>query len=225
MERRDPMLAKRIVDIVVSTVLIIPAAPLIALVALFVKIDSRGPAIFKQKRIGRDRRRAYNGGGMSPFTEMRKRDWGGKPFTMYKFRSMVQEAEEMLPSLVNLGTLREPVYKFRNDPRVTRFGKFLRRTSIDELPQILNVLKGDMSLVGPRPEAQRIVFLYNENHRTRLQVKPGLTGWQQVHCRGSKSMSERLKYDLEYIERRSLLLDLWILLKTIFIVIRCKGAY
>jgi len=219
------MLAKRIVDIVVSAVLIIPAAPLIALVGLLVKIDSRGPTIFKQKRVGLDRRRAYNGGGMSPFTEMRKRDLGGKPFTMYKFRSMVQEAEEMLPSLVNLGTLREPVYKFRNDPRVTRFGKFLRRTSIDELPQFFNVLKGDMSLVGPRPEAQRIVFLYNENHRRRLQVKPGLTGWQQVHCRGSKSMSERLKYDLEYIERRSLLLDLWILLKTIFIVIRCKGAY
>jgi lipopolysaccharide/colanic/teichoic acid biosynthesis glycosyltransferase len=225
MERRDPMLAKRILDIVVSAVLIIPTAPLIALVGLLVKIDSRGPAIFKQKRIGRDRRRAYNGGGMSPFTETRKRDLGGKPFTMYKFRSMVQEAEEILPSLVNLGTLREPVYKFRNDPRVTRFGKFLRRTSIDELPQFFNVLKGDMSLVGPRPEAQRIVFLYNENHRRRLQVKPGLTGWQQVHCRGSKSMSERLKYDLEYIERRSLLLDLWILLKTIFIVIRCKGAY
>jgi len=219
------MLAKRIVDIVVSAVLIIPAAPVIALVALLVKFDSRGPAIFKQKRIGLDRRRAYNGGGMSPFTEMRKRDLGGKPFTMYKFRSMVPNAEEILPSLVNLGALREPVYKFRNDPRVTRFGRFLRRTSLDELPQFFNVLKGDMSLVGPRPEAQRIVFLYNENHRRRLQMKPGLTGWQQVNCRGSKSMSERLQYDLEYIERRSLLLDLLILLKTIFVVIRCKGAY
>ena len=144
---------------------------------------------------------------------------------MYKFRSMVQEAEEMLPAMVNLGALTDPVYKLRDDPRVTRFGKLLRRTSMDELPQLFNILKGDMSLVGPRPEAQRIVFLYHEDHRKRLHVKPGLTGLQQIRCRGSKSMRKRMRYDLYYIKNRSLLIDLWILLETVTVVIRGKGAY
>jgi lipopolysaccharide/colanic/teichoic acid biosynthesis glycosyltransferase len=218
------MLIKRIADVVISSVFIVLTSPVMVFIGVFIKFDSSGPAIFKQKRIGRDRRRVYNGGGLRPFHEKRKRDLGGKPFTMYKFRSMVREAEEMLPSLVNLGTLPEPVYKLRNDPRVTRFGRFLRKSSLDELPQLFNVFKGDMSLVGPRPEALRIVFLYNEHHRKRLQVKPGLTGWQQIRCRGSRSMEERLKYDLEYIERRRLLLDLWILLLTIPMVIHGKGA-
>jgi lipopolysaccharide/colanic/teichoic acid biosynthesis glycosyltransferase len=219
------MLVKRVVDIVVSAVLIVLTAPVMALVALFVKIDSNGPVIFKQQRIGLDRRLALNGGGMSPFHEKRNRDLGGKPFTMYKLRSMVQEAEELLPSVVNLRALPEPVYKLPDDPRVTHFGRFLRKTSLDELPQLFNVFKGDMSLVGPRPEALRVVFLYNDQHRKRLKVKPGLTGLQQVKCRGSKSMEERLKYDLEYIDHRSFWLDLWILFKTVFVVSRFRGAY
>lgn len=219
------MLAKRIVDITLSSVVILLSSPLMLLIALFVKIDSLGPAIFKQTRIGMDRRRACNGGGKSSFHERRRTDLGGKPFTMYKFRSMIREAEEILPSLVNLGALPEPVYKLRDDPRVTRFGKFLRKSSLDELPQLVNVLKGDMSLVGPRPEAQRIAFLYNEEHKRRLQVRPGLTGLQQIKCRGSKSMQERLNYDLDYIAHRSLLLDLVILLRTVLIVIQGKGAH
>jgi lipopolysaccharide/colanic/teichoic acid biosynthesis glycosyltransferase len=219
------MLAKRILDISLSSALIFLTSPVMLLIALFVKIDSFGPAIFRQTRIGMDRRRACNGGGTNPFQERRRTDLGGKPFTMYKFRSMVREAEEILPSLVNLGALPEPVYKLRNDPRVTRFGKLLRKSSLDELPQLVNVLKGDMSLVGPRPEAQRIVILYNEDHKRRLQIRPGLTGLQQIKCRGSKSMQERLNYDLDYIAHRSLLLDLLILLRTVFIVIQGKGAH
>jgi len=219
------MLAKRIVDFIVSSALIILTSPMMLLIVLIIKIDSCGPVIFKQKRIGMNRRRAFNGGGTATFHERRRRDFGGQSFTMYKFRSMVREAEEMLPSLVNLGALPEPVYKLRNDPRVTRFGRFLRKSSLDELPQLFNVLRGEMSLVGPRPEAQRIVFLYNENHKRRLQVKPGLTGLQQIKCRGSKSMEKRLKYDLDYIAHRSLLLDLRILLSTPFVVIQRKGAH
>lgn len=196
------MLIKRIVDIVFSLILIVITAPLMALAALLVKLDSHGPAIFKQTRVGE----------------------GGKPFTVYKVRTMVEEAEQMLPCLVDLGTLQEPVYKLYRDPRVTRIGKVLRTTSVDELPQLFNVLKGDMSLVGPRPEADKIVALYNENHRKRLQIKPGLTGLQQINCRGSRSMEERLEYDLHYIANRSFWMDTVILSKTILVVLKCKGA-
>ena len=221
------MIAKRILDIVVSAVLIILALPIMALVALLVRLDSYGPAIFTQTRIGLDRRRAkaFSREGTGPACERRKEDLGGRPFTMYKFRSMVQEAEEMLPCLVNFGALSEPVYKLKDDPRVTRFGRTLRKTSLDELPQLFNVLKGDMSLVGPRPEAMEVVQLYQENHKKRLHAKPGLTGLQQVTCRGTQSMQERLKYDLNYIKHRSLLLDLGILLRTIFVVIMGNGAF
>jgi lipopolysaccharide/colanic/teichoic acid biosynthesis glycosyltransferase len=221
------MLAKRILDIVVSGALIILTLPIMVLTALLVKLDSTGPAVFTQTRVGADRRRAraMNSGGMDAARERRKRDLGGAPFTMYKFRSMVQEAEAMLPSLVNLGGLSEPVYKLDNDPRVTRFGRLLRQSSLDELPQLFNVLKGNMSLVGPRPEAVRVVELYGDWHKKRLQVKPGLTGLQQVTCRGTKSMQQRLKYDLHYIQHRSGWLDVLILFKTFFVVIRGNGAH
>jgi len=217
---------KRIVDIVFSVILIFFTVPVMGLIFVLIKLDSYGPSIFKQRRVGFDRRQQGNGNGTKPpARDRRLRNLGGKPFTMYKFRSMVQEAEEMLPAVVNLGALTEPVYKLQDDPRVTRFGKLLRRTSMDELPQLFNILRGDMSLVGPRPEAQRIVFLYHQDHRKRLRVKPGLTGLQQIRCRGSKSMRKRMRYDLYYIENRSSLIDLWILLKTVIVVIRGKGAF
>lgn len=212
---------------VVSTGLILLALPIMASIALLVKLGSPGPAVFKQTRIGLNRRRAkaFNGAGMDPSGDKRRVDYGGSPFTMYKFRSMVEEAEEMLPSLVNLAALHEPVYKIKNDPRVTPFGMFLRKTSLDELPQLFNVLKGDMSLVGPRPEAKRVVRLYGEKHKGRLEVKPGLTGLQQVACRGTRSMEKRLRYDLRYTEERTLILDLWILLKTVVVVLALKGNH
>jgi len=217
---------KRIVDIVFSVILIFFTVPVMGLIFVLIKLDSYGPSIFKQRRVGFGRRQQGHGNGTKPpARDRRLRNLGGKPFTMYKFRSMVQEAEEMLPAVVNLGALTEPVYKLQDDPRVTRFGKLLRRTSMDELPQLFNILRGDMSLVGPRPEAQRIVFLYHQDHRKRLRVKPGLTGLQQIRCRGSKSMRKRMRYDLYYIENRSSLIDLWILLKTVIVVIRGKGAF
>lgn len=221
------MLAKRIFDIVVSGVLIILTLPIMVLVALLVRLDSYGPAVYRATRIGINKRRAkaFNGGGMEdPAHEMRQKDLGGRPFTMYKFRSMVQEAEEMLPCLIDFGALKEPVYKLQDDPRVTRFGRLMRKTSLDELPQLFNVLKGEMSLVGPRPEDLEIVQLYEKKHKKRLQVKPGLTGLQQINCRGTMSMDTRLKYDLCYMKRRSLWLDLWILSKTAFAVLKCNGA-
>jgi lipopolysaccharide/colanic/teichoic acid biosynthesis glycosyltransferase len=221
------MIAKRIMDIAVSTIVIILSLPIMALVAILVKLDSYGPAIFAQTRIGLDRRQTANIDGREMYGahERRKEDLGGRPFTMYKFRSMVQEAEELLPCLVNLGALSEPVYKLEDDPRVTRLGGLLRRTSVDELPQLFNVLKGDMSLVGPRPEAMDVVQLYNEDHKKRLHAKPGLTGLQQITCRGTKSMQERLKYDGYYIKHRSMLLDSWILFRTFFVVLGGRGAF
>ena len=221
------MFAKRISDIVLSTILVLWTLPVMALVAILVKLESHGPAIFKQTRIGTNSRRAVvpNEGGEDQVVERRERDLGGKPFTMYKFRSMVQEAEAMLPCLVDLGALSEPVYKLDDDPRVTRVGTILRKTSLDELPQLFNILKGDMTLVGPRPEAMNVVELYNEQHKRRLRVKPGLTGLQQITCRGTRSMQERLKYDFHYIKHRSLMLDLTILFKTVFAVIIGTGTY
>jgi lipopolysaccharide/colanic/teichoic acid biosynthesis glycosyltransferase len=221
------MFAKRLSDIVISVLLILLTLPLMALVAVLIRLESSGPAVFRQKRVGENRRRAKAGDRDEdgPFAELRKRDLGGRPFTMYKFRSMVENAEELLPCLVDYGALEEPVYKLENDPRVTRTGKILRKTSLDELPQLFNVLKGDMTLVGPRPEAMDVVELYDETCKRRLQCRPGLTGLQQVNCRGTTSMQERLKYDLDYIKNRSLFLDFVILLRTVSVVFLGTGAY
>jgi len=220
------MFAKRLLDVGVAAALIIFNLPIMVLVAVLIKIDSCGPAIFIQTRVGKNRRRvrASNPSGRYRGPDRRKMDLGGRPFAMYKFRSMVQEAEALLPSLVNLGALKDPCYKLDNDPRVTKLGKLLRQTSIDELPQLFNVFKGDMSLVGPRPEALNVVELYADKHKRRLRVKPGLTGLQQVRCRGTKCMEERLKQDFYYIENRTLLMDFWILYKTFGVVIRGTGA-
>jgi lipopolysaccharide/colanic/teichoic acid biosynthesis glycosyltransferase len=198
-----------------------------ALVAVLIRLESPGPAIFRQKRVGMNRRRGNGYGVRGDYERIDRRNGnlGGRAFTMYKFRSMVKEAEAMLPCLVDLGALSEPVFKLDDDPRVTRVGKVLRKTSLDELPQLFNILKGDMTLVGPRPEAMNVVELYGEEHKRRLQVKPGLTGLQQISCRGTRSMQERLKYDLHYIKHRSLLFDLKILLKTVLVVLAGTGTH
>ncbi len=139
---------------------------------------------------------------------------------------MVSGADQQLDALIDLNRLaEEPAFKLTNDPRVTRVGRFLRRTSLDELPQFLNVLKGDMSLVGPRPEEARVVALYSDHHRKRLAVKPGLTGPMQVSGRGSLTFSERLQLELDYIENYSLWRDLSILLRTVPTILHGKGAH
>jgi lipopolysaccharide/colanic/teichoic acid biosynthesis glycosyltransferase len=187
---------KRYVDVIGSLAAMVITLPVWALIALAVKLTSRGPVLFVQERAGLN----------------------GQPFRMFKFRSMVVDAEVRLKDLVKIEDLAEPVYKLQDDPRVTRVGKFLRRFGLDELPQLLNVLRGEMSLVGPRPEVMALVDRYSAEQRRRLRVKPGITGYQQIHNRGMPDMAARLAYDLYYLRNRSNLLDMWILAMTVLVI-------
>lgn len=196
-------MAKRAMDIVGALVGLALGAPAVAALAVLIKLDSPGPVLFVQTRIGEN----------------------GKPFRIFKLRSMVDGAEERLSEVIDIDELQVPVFKVRNDPRVTRIGKFLRRTSLDELPQFWNILRGDMSLVGPRPEEASIVQKYNDWHRKRLAVKPGLTGPMQINGRGDLPLDERVRLELDYIERCSVWRDLVILAKTLPAWISGKGAY
>ncbi|GIW71286.1 MAG: hypothetical protein KatS3mg102_0828 [Planctomycetota bacterium] len=201
--RRWGFLCKRAFDLVVASAALVVLSPLMALIALLIKRDSPGPVLFAQLRAGE----------------------GGRPFRMLKFRTMVADAEQRLEAVVDLERLAEPVFKLADDPRVTRVGRWLRRTSLDELPQLWNVLKGEMSLVGPRPEELRLVERYDEWQRRRLKVRPGMTGLQQVTARGAlASLGERVRLDVYYIRNQSLLLDLWILVRTVWAVVRGRGA-
>jgi exopolysaccharide biosynthesis polyprenyl glycosylphosphotransferase len=195
-------IAKRCMDIFVSLSLLIAFSPILFIISILIKLTSSGPVFFTQIRCGHN----------------------GRLFKIYKFRSMVADAEKILPKIIDLDRLNEPVFKIKNDPRVTPLGKILRKTSIDELPQLFNVLKGDLSIVGPRPEEISMVKRYNAHFKERLKVKPGVTGLQQVICRGSTSMKERMKYDLAYIKEHSLWLDIKILFKTIRVVLLQKRA-
>ncbi|MEJ5364715.1 MAG: sugar transferase [Desulfosoma sp.] len=201
---RDPLqlFIKRLIDIVVSLSMLLIWSPILCLVALAIKLDSRGPILFRQVRVG------YN----------------GRFFTMYKFRTMVENAEQLKQELMDLNELTGPVFKIRNDPRVTRVGRFLRKTSIDELPQLINVLKGEMSLVGPRPPIPSEVSQYNLEDRRRLSMRPGITGIWQVSGRNAVSFDQWMAMDKEYIDNWSLWLDLKLLIKTIPAVLTGEGA-
>ena len=196
-------LIKRAMDVVGALIGLALTAPFILLAAVAIKLDSPGPIFYVQVRIGEH----------------------GRPFRMVKLRSMEADAERRLEELIDLRHLQEPVYKLPNDPRVTRVGRILRRTSLDEAPQFWNVLRGEMSLVGPRPEEARIVALYNDYQRRRLAVKPGMTGPMQVNGRGDLPLSERLRLEIDYIENYSLWRDLAILLRTLPAVWQGKGAH
>jgi exopolysaccharide biosynthesis polyprenyl glycosylphosphotransferase len=200
---RSTMVLKRITDIAISSAALLLTAPLMGVIAAAIKLDSRGPVLFSQVRAGVD----------------------GQPFRIHKFRTMSADAEERLSTLVQLDELQEPVFKIRDDPRVTRVGRMLRRTSLDELPQFVNVLKGDMSLVGPRPEQLAVVARYREEHSFRLSVKPGLTGPMQVFGRGELSFPERLAVERDYIENVSLARDMRMLALTMASVFRGTGAF
>jgi exopolysaccharide biosynthesis polyprenyl glycosylphosphotransferase len=197
------MALKRAIDIVASVVGLALTAPLMIIIALVVRLDSRGPALFKQLRAGRH----------------------GVPFRFVKFRTMCHDAEERISEVVSVEELKEPMYKLRRDPRVTRVGRFLRRTSLDELPQLFNVLRGDMSLVGPRPEELWLVERYSETERFRLEMRPGITGPMQVHGRGELTFQERMAVEREYVENYSLKKDLRIVLRTAAAIFRANGAY
>jgi lipopolysaccharide/colanic/teichoic acid biosynthesis glycosyltransferase len=194
---------KRVFDVVFSVAGLVVLAPLFPLVAAAIRLDSRGPVIFTQFRAGT----------------------GGRPFRMYKLRTMTADAEESLSEIVRLEDLREPMFKLPNDPRVTRVGRLLRRFSFDELPQLVNVLRGQMSIVGPRPEQVELVERYAPEHRFRLEVKPGMTGPMQVFGRGELSFGERLAVELDYVENVSLGRDLRILFQTVPAIIRGTGAF
>jgi exopolysaccharide biosynthesis polyprenyl glycosylphosphotransferase len=200
---RSTTVLKRALDVAVSAGLLVVLSPLFALIALAVKLDGRGPVLFTQLRAG------YN----------------GVAFRMFKFRTMVANAEDLLSDLVRFEDLRDPMFKLANDPRVTKLGRFLRRTSLDELPQLFNVLRGDMSLVGPRPEQVELVTRYRPEHRFRLSVKPGITGPMQVFGRGELAFEERLAVEREYIENLSVARDLRILAMTVVPVISGRGAF
>ncbi len=194
---------KRGIDLLVGGFVLIVGSPLWLLTALAIKLESRGPVFFKQERLG----------------------YRGRPFTLYKFRSMRDHAERYIQQLRPLNEASGPMFKLKADPRRTRVGKFLRKTSIDEVPQLLNVLKGDMSLVGPRPPLASEVDRYEEWEKGRLEVRPGITGLWQVRGRSELDFDEMVLMDLYYIENWSLSLDLQILLQTIPAVLFSRGAY
>lgn len=195
---------KRSIDIIGSLIGLMILSPIILLIAILIKIeDPKGPIFFKQVRVGKDE------------TE----------FQMYKFRSMVSDAEERLKDLLALNEVSGAMFKMKEDPRITKIGKFIRKTSIDELPQLWNVLKGDMSLVGPRPPLPREVVEYSSYDRQRLLVIPGCTGLWQVSGRSNLNFDQMVMLDLKYIEDRTFWFDFKIIIKTVIMIIGSKDAY
>ncbi|MEX2447397.1 MAG: sugar transferase [Solirubrobacterales bacterium] len=200
---RSTVALKRGMDLTIGGTLLVALSPLLTALAALILLDSGRPVLFRQRRAGKD----------------------GRPFTVLKFRTMIRGAEEQLGELVDLEKLDEPAFKIADDPRVTRAGRFLRRFSLDELPQFINVVRGDMSLVGPRPEEEAVVALYDERQRMRLAVKPGMTGPMQVYGRGDLTFEERLAMERDYLDNISVAGDLAILLRTPTAIVRGDGAY
>lgn len=194
---------KRAMDVVVASLGLILLSPLLLIIAAVIRLDSPGPAVFEQTRIGR----------------------AGRPFTLFKFRSMHQGAESEKELLSDLNEAAGPIFKIKDDPRRTKLGQLLRRTSLDEFPQLYNVLRGEMSLIGPRPALPSEVERYQEWHKKRLQTWPGITGLWQVSGRSDLTFDEMVLLDIYYVENWSLLLDLRIALKTIPALLLGTGAY
>lgn len=198
------LVSKRLIDIVGSLCGIILLSFLFIIVAILIKLeDPKSTVIFSQTRVGLK----------------------GKEFKMYKFRSMVSDAEKKLQDLLQYNEVSGAMFKMKDDPRITRVGKFIRKTSIDELPQLFNVLKGDMSLVGPRPPLPREVAEYTNYDKQRLWVTPGCTGLWQVSGRNSLGFEEMIELDLQYIRKRSFLYDIKIILKTVLVLFGSKDAF
>jgi lipopolysaccharide/colanic/teichoic acid biosynthesis glycosyltransferase len=183
----------RVLDVVLAALLLLIAAPLLALAALAIRVESRGPVFYRHLRVGRD----------------------GQPFELWKLRTMIPGAESMGAGL----------YVLDGDPRITRVGRMLRRFSLDELPNLVNVLRGDMAIVGPRPTVQEQVDRYTDRQRRRLEVKPGITGWAQINGRTSLPWPDRIELDVWYVEHRSMRLDLRILARTARMLATGHGLY
>jgi exopolysaccharide biosynthesis polyprenyl glycosylphosphotransferase len=201
--RRVYDIAKRAFDFTLALVAVVLLSPLLIAIAVLIKFDSRGPVFFTQERLGKGTRR----------------------FTMIKFRSMHVDGDERFKELMALNEATGPLFKMRRDPRITRVGRILRRTSLDELPQLFNVLAGSMSIVGPRPPLPRELAGFDRIQRARLRVLPGLTGLWQVSGRSDLPFEEMVRLDMEYIEKRSLLTDLRIIVMTVPSVVLGVGAY
>ena len=194
---------KRIFDIVFSLIGLILLSPVFLIIAIIIKLDSKGPVFFIHSRIGEK----------------------GKPIGIYKFRTMVNNAEDLIKSFTPEQKEEfERSYKLENDPRITKIGNFLRKTSLDELPQILNILKGELSIIGPRPIVQAELDKYEENKDKFLSVRPGLTGYWAANGRSDTTYEERMKMELYYVDNMSFKLDVKIFFKTIFAVIKKEGA-
>lgn len=194
---------KRLIDIVASLIGLVLLSPLLLIVSIAIKVESKGPVIFKQKRVGLN----------------------GKLFDIYKFRSMVENAEELKKKLEDKNEMSGPMFKIADDPRITKVGKFIRKTSIDELPQLVNVLKGEMSLVGPRPSLPREVEQFDSWMFKRLQVKPGLTCYWQVSGRNSIDFENWMKLDINYVNERNTLLDIKLIFKTFLLLFGDDNAH
>ncbi|KMT22607.1 sugar transferase [Clostridium cylindrosporum] len=201
--KRLQLSLKRLFDLLISLILLVILSPIYLLLILWIKLDSKGEAVFKQTRVGLN----------------------GTPFTIYKFRTMVKDADKMFNREFNRETLDNFVFQEKEDPRITKSGKFLRKTSLDELPQLINILKGDMSLIGPRPEIPDIANLYNDYEKIRLLMKPGVSGLAQVNGRGNLELKETIKFDVTYVETFSLWNDIKIFFKTFKVVLLREGAY
>ncbi|MGL5414779.1 MAG: sugar transferase [Clostridium sp.] len=194
---------KRTADVVLSVIGLIILSPILLIVAIAIKLESKGPLIFAQDRVGKDR----------------------KNFKMYKFRSMVVNAEEIKKKLKHKNEMSGPMFKMKNDPRITKVGKFIRKTSIDELPQLINVIKGDMSLVGPRPSLPDEVKEFEPWMMRRFEVKPGLTCYWQVGGRNEIEFEDWMKLDIKYVENRSVSEDIKLIFKTFFVLFGDKNAH
>lgn len=194
---------KRMLDIVASVIGLIVLSPVFLIVSLAIKAEDRGPIFYSQVRLGK----------------------GQRPFKMYKFRSMIVDADKKLEKLLEQNEVEGAMFKMKEDPRITKVGRFTRKHSLDELPQLWNVLIGEMSLVGPRPPLEREVADYSEYDKQRLIVKPGCTGFWQVTARNDVDFEGMVRLDLEYIERSGILFDIGILFRTVAIVFKPNGAY
>lgn len=196
-------IAKRVMDVIVASAgLMLAALPMLC-IALAIRLTSPGPILFRQARVGK----------------------GGRLFTSYKFRSMYMDAEDRLAEVRHLNQADGPIFKIRQDPRMTPVGRFLRRASLDELPQLFNAFRGEMSIVGPRPALMTEVIAYEPWQLERLTVRPGLTGLWQVSGRSDLPFEAMMRLDLEYIRRWSLWFDLWLLMLTVPTVVSGRGAY
>lgn len=201
--RKSQFIIKRVIDFVLSLIGIILLSPIFVILTIWIKLDSKGPAIFKQIRIGKDE----------------------IPFTIFKFRTMVVNADKKRELEIDPENLENFVFQSKSDNRITKSGAFLRRTSLDEIPQLFNVLVGNMSLIGPRPEIPEVVKYYPDQYRQRLLVTPGITGLAQISGRGEIELGKTIFFDLTYIQNFSLALDIKIFFKTIFSVFKKEGAF